>query len=450
MNLKDRLKFNDKPCEELQEQKSKDIDRESYYSIKNEVHTHLVEKFNLSDFNGLPQDIAAEKIRSSLEEITENGKILLNREERTRLIRELIDEILGLGPIEPYMHDDSIQDILVNGCDKVFIEKDGILHNTLVRFRDNDHLMQVIDKIVSRVGRRIDESSPMVDARLPDGSRINVIIPPIALDGPILSIRKFSHHRLDIYEFLNNLTLTEQMIEYLRIAIKSKLNILISGGTGSGKTTLLNILSGFIPRTERIVTIEDSAELNLHQPHVVRLESRPPNIEFKGEITLTDLVKNSLRMRPDRIIVGETRGAEVLDMLQAMNTGHPGSMSTVHANSPQDAFARIEVMIGMAPTILSEQVARGLIASAIDIMVHLTRLPDGRRRVMSISEVVDAGVDKIGAENIFVFDQEGVGDDGRVYGRFESTGAKSVFMEHMRKHGFELQPEIFDFRHDIR
>ena len=447
MNLKERLRLRTVQSVKID---SKSIDRKNYNSIKNMVHTRLVEKTRLSDIEEMSRDEISLKIKQLLEDITHNEKIPLNRRERSRLIIEIIEEILGLGPLESFMHDDSIQDILVNGYENIFVERNGILERTTSQFRDDAHLMQVIDKIVSRVGRRIDESSPMVDARLSDGSRINVIIPPVALDGPIVSIRKFGHHRIDLYELLERQTLCDQILEYLRAAVKSKLNVLISGGTGSGKTTLLNILSGFIPRKERVVTIEDSAELMLHQPHVVRLESRPANIEAKGEITLTDLVKNSLRMRPDRIIVGETRGGEVLDMLQAMNTGHPGSMSTVHANSPKDAFTRMEVMIGMAPTILSEQVARQLIASAIDVIVHLTRLPDGRRRVVSVSEIADSGLDEIKAEELFVFHQEGVKPDGKIFGSFKSCGKNSIFSEHISKNGYPLSNEIFDFKIPVK
>jgi len=361
-----------------------------------------------------------------------------------------MDEILGLGPIESFMADDQIQDVVVNGYGNVFVEKDGVLHRTATQFRDDDHLMQVIDKIVSKIGRRVDESSPMVDARLPDGSRVNVIIPPIALDGPMLSIRKFGQKPLQMDNLLANQTITPEIAEYLSGAIKTKLNVLVSGGTGAGKTTLLNILSEYIPTTERIVTIEDSAELRLHQPHVVRLESRPPNIESKGEVTLTDLVKNSLRMRPDRIIVGETRGAEVLDMLQAMNTGHPGSMSTIHANSPRDAFARMEVMIGMSRSILSERGARALIGSAISVIVQLARLPDGHRRVISVSEVTGLDEDTILTQDIYVFDQEGVDEKGRIFGSFRSTEASSIFVKHMRTHGVKLSPKVFHLRSPVK
>ncbi|MCD6271933.1 MAG: CpaF family protein, partial [Deltaproteobacteria bacterium] len=340
--------------------------------------------------------------------------------------------------------------ILVNGYEKVYVEKNGLLKQTPVQFRDNNHLMQIIDKIVSTVGRRIDESSPMVDARLPDGSRVNVIIPPLALDGPILSIRKFGQKPLAAENLLDKQALTPEMMEFLQGSIKSKLNILISGGTGAGKTTLLNILSGYIPGTERIITIEDSSELRLGQPHVVRLESRPPNIEGKGAVSLTDLVKNSLRMRPDRIIVGEARGAEVMDMLQAMNTGHQGSMSTIHANSPNDALSRMEVMLSMGTSQFSELAMRALIASAINIIVQLARLADGTRRIVSVSEVT--GIDenyKMKLQDIFIFEQKGIDEDGRIYGAFTSTGLESRFTEHLRSYGIELSPEIFNFVKEI-
>jgi pilus assembly protein CpaF len=426
------------------------LDKQTYNNVKTQVHACLVETLNLVAVSEMTNEELITVVRQSLLDITRTRRLPLNRVERDALVSELMDEILGLGPLEPLVNDTGVTDILVNGYAKVYVEKGGTLHPTSVQFRDNQHLMQVIDKIVSRVGRRVDESSPMVDARLPDGSRVNVIIPPLALDGPILSIRKFGHDCLDVNSLLANVTLTPEMMEYLRGVIIAKLNILISGGTGAGKTTLLNVLSGFIPPMERIITIEDSAELRLHQPHVVRLESRPPNIELKGGVTLTDLVKNSLRMRPNRIIVGETRGAEVLDMLQAMNTGHPGSMSTIHANSPRDAFSRMEIMIGMGPNILSEKGARGLIAGAINVIVQMARLPDGSRRVMSVSDVVAMEGDGIKTREIFVFEQEGVGDKGKIYGRFRATGETSVFVDHMRTHGAGIDDRIFGLDRTVR
>ncbi len=426
------------------------IDRKTYNTVKSRVHSRLVNELDLAAVTDMPREALTISIKDALQEIISEDNLPLNQRERVMLVADLINEIMGLGPIEPLVQDDSIQDILVNGYEKVYVEKNGLLKQTPVQFRDNNHLMQIIDKIVSTVGRRIDESSPMVDARLPDGSRVNVIIPPLALDGPILSIRKFGQKPLAAENLLNNKALAPEMMEFLQGSIKSKLNILISGGTGAGKTTLLNILSGYIPETERIITIEDSSELRLEQPHVVRLESRPPNIEGKGAVSLTDLVKNSLRMRPDRIIVGEARGAEVMDMLQAMNTGHQGSMSTIHANSPNDALSRMEVMLSMGTSQFSELAMRALIASAINIIVQLARLADGTRRIVSVSEVT--GIDenyKMKLQDIFIFEQKGIDEEGRIYGAFTSTGLESRFTEHLRSYGIELSPEIFNFVMDV-
>ncbi|HDM78630.1 MAG TPA: CpaF family protein [Deltaproteobacteria bacterium] len=413
------------------------------------VHFRLVNELDLTSITEMSRDALASTIRDTLIDITSAENLPLNKQEREMLVSDLMNEILGLGPIEPLMQDDSVQDILVNGYSQVYIERGGILYLTPIRFRDNNHLMQVIDKIVSAIGRRVDESSPMVDARLPDGSRVNVIIPPLALDGPMLSIRKFGHNPLTMENLLEWKTITSEIVEYLKAAVKSKLNILISGGTGAGKTTLLNILSGYIPDSERIITIEDSAELKLHQPHVVRLESRPPNIEGKGEVTLTDLVKNSLRMRPDRIIVGESRGAEVMDMLQAMNTGHQGSMSTIHANSPKDALSRMEIMLSMGSFYFSERAMRGLIASAINIVIQLARLPDGKRRLISVSEIMGMDGNDIKIEDIFRFEQKGVKNDGTIMGTFRSTGVRSRFLEHIKSYGIHLDEKIFNFRKDV-
>ncbi|BBO86507.1 CpaF pilus assembly protein, ATPase CpaF [Desulfosarcina ovata subsp. sediminis] len=419
------------------------LDRPTYNRLKTQVHFRLVEQLDIASITELPKEALAGSIRSSLEQITTAHNLPLNQKERTDLIADLMDEILGLGPIEGLVQDETVQDILVNGHDQVFVERRGILEKTDVQFRDDDHLMQVIDRIVSAVGRRVDESSPMVDARLPDGSRVNVIIPPLALVGPVVSIRKFGRNPVTIDQLLDSLALTDEMNAFLEAAVRSKLNILISGGTGAGKTTLLNILSGYIPLAERIVTIEDSAELRLNQPHVVGLESRPPNIEGRGEVTLTDLVKNSLRMRPDRIIVGEARGAEVMDMLQAMNTGHPGSMSTIHANTPKDALSRMEVMAGMGTALFSERALRGLIASAIHLIVQLARLPDGSRRVMSISEVHGMADESVAVVPLVSFVQEGVDDRGRVLGRFKGTRSEPLFGDHIRSHGLTLPEGLF-------
>ncbi len=419
------------------------VDTSVYNAVKSRVHFSLVEKLDLGSVTELPKDALAATIREALVEIADAERIPLNQKERGTLVTDLMNEILGLGPIEGLVQDQSVQDILVNGPNHVYVERDGMLHRTAVQFRDNDHLMQIIDRIVSGVGRRVDESSPMVDARLPDGSRVNVIIPPLALNGPVMSIRKFGEQPVTIERMLGNLTLVPEMVAFMKAAIRSKLNLLISGGTGAGKTTLLNALSSFIPENERIVTIEDSAELRLHQPHVVGLESRPPNVEGRGEVSLTELVKNSLRMRPDRIIVGEARGAEVMDMLQAMNTGHPGSMSTVHANSPRDALSRMEVMASMGSTFFSERALRSLIGSAIHLIVQLARLADGRRRVVSVSEVSGMQDGRIVIRDIFSFQQTGIDDDGRVHGAFAGAGAPPGYMEHIQSYGENIDPAIF-------
>ena len=426
------------------------LDARTYNSIKSQVHFTLIKKLDLASVADMPKEELSHVIRQSLQDIASREKLPLNQEERAMLISDLLNEILGLGPIEPLMQDDSIQDILVNGHSSVYVEREGVLEPTPIRFRDDEHLMQIIDKIVSSIGRRVDESSPMVDARLEDGSRVNVIIPPLALDGPILSIRKFGQKALTIDDLISSNTLPAEIAAYLEAAVKSKLNILISGGTGAGKTTLLNILAGYIPDNERIITIEDSAELRLQQPHVVRLESRPANVEGKGEVTLTDLVRNSLRMRPDRIIVGESRGAEVLDMLQAMNTGHPGSMSTIHANSPRDALSRMEVMLSMGTSVFSEMAMKALLGSAINIIVQLARLPDGKRRLMSVSEVAGISGEDFALREVFRFEQHGVDANGNIYGCFKATGKESMFMDHMKSHGLELKKEIFQLVWEVK
>jgi len=424
------------------------LDIQSYHKIKSAVHSRLVDLIDLSTIEEVPEESLREWIRDVLGDVSAAENVPLNKKEQGALISDVMDEILGLGPIEPLIRDDTIQDILVNTYKQVYVEKAGVLHLTPVQFRDNDHLMQIIDRIVSAVGRRIDESSPMVDARLSDGSRVNAIIPPLAIDGPMLSIRKFGYSPLKLDDLLSGGSIAPEIVEFLEGAIKSKLNILLSGGTGSGKTTLLNILSSFIPEEERVITIEDSAELQIQQPHVVKLESRPPNIEGRGEVALRDLVKNSLRMRPDRIIVGEVRGPEAMDMLQAMNTGHPGSMSTIHANSSRDALSRLEVMVSMGAMTISEMALRSLTASAINIIVHLARLPDGKRKLMSVSEITGMKGNIIAMQDIFVFEQEGIDASGNIYGSFKSTGIPSVFSEHIRIAGVKLSRNVFNFRRE--
>ena len=418
------------------------LSRQRYYEVKARIHNLLVEKMDADTVSRIPRAELEARTREVLTELAASQDIPLNRAERSQMIADLMDEVLGLGPLEGLLADDTVRDILVNGPDSIFVERNGLLQQVDEQFRDDEHLMQTIDRIVSKVGRRVDESSPMVDARLPDGSRVNVVIPPLSLDGPMVSIRKFGQDSMTMDDLIALETLPASWVEYFRAAVRSKLNILISGGTGAGKTTFLNILSGYIPANERIITIEDSAELQLHQPHVGRLESRPANIEATGAVTLTDLVRNSLRMRPDRIIVGESRGGEVIDMLQAMNTGHPGSMSTIHANTPRDAFARMEVMIGMAPTILSEHGARALIAGAIDIIVQVSRLADGRRRLVGVSEIEGVHDETIQTRGVFAFKQESIEEDGRIRGRFVAEN-ESSYREHMHSNGMELDDALF-------
>jgi pilus assembly protein CpaF len=408
------------------------------------VHLRLLERLDLEHVDQLGDKEVAQAIRRALAALLDEEKTPLNQEERLRLGRELEFEILGLGPLEPFMHDPGISDILVNRYDQVYLERAGKLEKTSVRFRDNAHLMNTINKIVTNVGRRIDESSPMVDARLPDGSRVNAIIPPLALDGPMLSIRRFAVRRLTLEELIGKGTLTPDIGEVLQAIVKAKLNVLISGGTGSGKTTLLNIISGFIPHTERILTIEDSAELQLQQDHVGRMETRPPNIEGKGEITQRDLVRNALRMRPDRIVVGEVRGPEVMDMLQAMNTGHEGSLTTVHANSPRDALLRLETMMTLSGLALHEKTMRRLISSSLDVIVHLARHTDGTRRLEAVSEITGMEGDVISMQDIFLFDRHGIDEEGRILGRYAATGVRPRFAERCHIYGAPLAEELFN------
>jgi len=409
-----------------------------FQEIKGRVHRQLLERLNLSNLSERNRDQAVSETRKIVQSLLASEETPLNLEERERLVEQILDEVFGLGPLEPLINDPTVSDILVNTHDQVFVERDGRLEGTDVEFRDDQHLMQVIDRIVSAVGRRIDDASPMVDARLSDGSRVNAIIPPLALDGPHLSIRKFRTDVLAAEDLIRNETLTEEMLELLQGVVEAKLNVLISGGTGAGKTTLLNVLSESIPRTERIVTVEDSAELQLRQPHVVRLETRPPNIEGRGEITQRQLVINALRMRPDRIIVGEVRGAEAVDMLQAMNTGHDGSLTTLHANTPRDALRRLETMIQMANLNLQETAMRQQITSAIDVVVQVARLPDGTRRLLSVSEIVGMEGDMIAMQDLFEFRREGMTPDGKVRGRFRPTGVRPKFADKLQQSGIEL------------
>ncbi|HEX7119420.1 MAG TPA: CpaF family protein [Longimicrobiales bacterium] len=412
-------------------------------SIKGRIHRRLIERLNLSDLERLDREQLVSGIRTVVQELLAQESIPLNFDEREGLVQQVLDEIFGLGPLEPLMKDPDVSDILVNTYRQVMIERRGKLHPTDVRFQNDRHLLQVIDRIVSAVGRRIDDSSPMVDARLPDGSRVNAIIPPLAVDGPHLSIRKFKRDTLTGEDLLKGGSMSEPMLELLRGVVRARLNVLISGGTGAGKTTLLNILSSFIPADERIITIEDSAELQLRQPHVVRLETRPANIEGQGEVSQRLLLINSLRMRPDRIIVGEVRGAEAVDMLQAMNTGHDGSLTTLHANSPRDALSRLETMISMAGLNLPDKAMRQQIASAIQVVIQVARLSDGSRRVTTISEIVGMEGDVITMQDIYEFERQGVTDDGRVRGRFRATGIRPRFADRLRAYGVELSHLLF-------
>ena len=413
------------------------------YEIKNRIHNRLVESLNLEGLEGLDQQYVEEEIRKAILVLMEEESIPLNREERARLIRDLEFEILGLGPLEPLLRDPSISDILVNRFDQVYLEKQGMLEPVNIRFEDNAHLLKIINKIVSNVGRRIDESSPMVDARLPDGSRVNAIIPPLALDGPVLSIRRFAVSRPTMEQLIQNGSFTPEIALVLKAIVKGKVNILISGGTGSGKTTLLNILSGFIPEKERVITIEDSAELQLQQAHVVRLETRPPNIEGKGEISQRELVRNSLRMRPDRIVVGEVRGVEVMDMLQAMNTGHEGSMTTVHANSVRDALIRLETMISLSGYTIQEKAMRQMISSSVNVILQLGRHSDGKRRLVAVSEITGMESGVISLQDIFCFERSGINEGGEILGRYVATGVRPKFADRCRLFDAPIPDEIF-------
>ena len=416
--------------------------------IKMRIHQEMLDRIDLAALDALPPDRLRLEVGTLVERLVAEEGLVVNDAERRMLVRDIQFEMLGLGPLELLLDDPTISDILINGHRNVFVERQGRLEQVDVRFSDDKHLMRIIDKIVSRVGRRIDESSPMVDARLQDGSRVNAIIPPLAIDGPVVSIRRFSTVPLRMDDLVEkHHSLTGDMANLLEGLIRAKVNMLVSGGTGSGKTTLLNILSGFIGSTERIVTIEDAAELQLQQPHVVRLETRPQNIEGKGEVSQRALLKNALRMRPDRIVVGEVRGSEAVDMLQAMNTGHEGSLTTVHANTPRDALARVENMIGMAGFNLPAKAARHQIASAITAIVQTSRLIDGRRKVVSIQEITGMEGETITMQEIFAFRQTGIDQKGKVSGHFCATGVRPKFMERLNAFGIDLPDAIFDPTH---
>jgi pilus assembly protein CpaF len=424
--------------------------RAAYVELKANVHRKLLNRLNLEALANAERSRAESEIKTLVNELLGEENTPLSMGERDMLFGELIDEVFGLGPLEPILRDPSVNDILVNTYKNVFVERKGILEKVPATFQDDGHLLRVIDRIVSRVGRRVDDSSPMVDARLQDGSRVNAIIPPLAVDGPLLSIRRFPAERLKAADLVTLKAMTQPMLDFLTHCVRSRMNMLISGGTGAGKTTLLNVLSGFIGDKERIVTIEDAAELQLHQEHVARLETRPPNVEGKGAVRQRQLVINSLRMRPDRIVVGEVRGEEALDMLQAMNTGHDGSLTTVHANTPRDALSRIETMIAMGATNLPERAMRQQIASAIQIVCQQTRLSDGTRKVTSVSEITGMEGEIITMQEIFVFEKLGVTQEGKVIGRFRATGVRPKCCERLKASGVHLPADMFEGVLEVR
>jgi pilus assembly protein CpaF len=430
--------------------KTRDTSSPQHQELKFSIHRKLLDRINLEAVYAMPGDRVRQEIRPSIAKLVNEEKTPLSLAEKDGLIEEVLDEVFGLGPLEPLLRDKTISDILVTTPRLIYIERGGKLERTAVQFKDDAHLMRIIERVVSRVGRRIDESSPMVDARLPDGSRVNAIIPPLAVDGPLLSIRRFGGDPLQPADLLRNLSLTEGMLELVKGCVKARLNIIISGGTGAGKTTFLNMLSGFIPANERIVTIEDAAELQLRQTHVARLETRPANVEGKGAVVQRHLLINALRMRPDRIIVGEVRGEEALDMLQAMNTGHDGSLTTIHANTPRDAIARLEVMIGMASSNLNVRSIRQQVASAIDLFVQISRMSDGTRKVTYITECVGMEGELVTTQDIFVFERVGVTGEGRVTGRFRPTGVRPKFSERLKAAGVEFSTQLFQTATDVR
>jgi len=424
-------------------------DANFFQQIKADLHRKILDRLDLEKLGKTSGDSARDEVLLIIRSAVNSEAVPLSFAERERLSREILDEIFGLGPLEPLLKDPTVSDILVNRFDRVYVERAGKLELTPLSFKDNVHLMQIIERIVSRVGRRVDESSPMVDARLADGSRVNAIIPPLAIDGPCLSIRRFGRDPITARQMITNQTLTEAMLELLSAMVKGRLNILVSGGTGAGKTTLLNVLSGYIPNSDRIVTIEDAAELQLKQEHVVRLETRPPNVEGKGSVRQRELVINSLRMRPDRIVVGEVRGEEAFDMLQAMNTGHEGSLTTVHANSPRDAMARIENMVSMANLNIPERAVRHQIASAVSAVVQIARLSDGARKVITVSEITGMDGDLIAMQDIFSFDRTGIDENGKVRGAFRATGIRPKFAERLATAGARLRPALFETKAEV-
>jgi pilus assembly protein CpaF len=414
-----------------------------YQELKFALHRKLLDRINLEMLSSVASDRVRNEVRAAVAKLVEEEKTPLSVIEKDRVMEEVLDEVFGLGPLEPLLADDSISDILVTTPKLVYVERNGKLYRTPVEFKDNAHLLRIIEKVVSRVGRRVDESSPLVDARLPDGSRVNAAIPPVAVDGPLLSIRRFGRDPLKGDQLVGNLTMTSGMLQLLQACVTARLNIIISGGTGAGKTTLLNALSAFISEDERIVTIEDAAELQLRQIHVARMETRPPNVEGVGAIKIRHLVINALRMRPDRIIVGEVRGEEALDMLQAMNTGHDGSLTTVHANSPRDAISRLEVMVGMGNSNMGVRSIRQQVSSAIDLFVQISRMSDGSRRVTAITECVGMEGELVTMQDLFIFEKTGINEDRRVTGRFRATGIRPKFYERLKAAGMQVPASVF-------
>jgi pilus assembly protein CpaF len=446
MALRDRILGKTTEAEAPQESPTapRQGESDSYQELKSRIHRRLIERLDLANLEAIGRNQLRNEIALVLTDIINRENVPLSQTERERLIIDVQHETFGLGPLEPLLSDPDIADILVNSSQDVYVERFGKLHKVDVVFRDDAHLMQIIDRIVSKVGRRIDESSPMVDARLPDGSRVNAIIPPLAIDGPCLSIRRFGVDPLKMNDILSMGTITPSMATLLQGAVKARLNILISGGTGTGKTTMLNILSEYVPNDERIITIEDSAELQLKQDHVVRLETRPPNIEGSGSVGQRELVRNALRMRPDRIIVGEVRGGEALDMLQAMNTGHDGSLCTVHSNSPRDSLTRLETMVLMAGMDLPDRAIREQIASAINIVIQLARMSDGTRKIIKLSEITGMEGNVIVMQDIFTYEKKGVSDDGKVIGSFSPSGVRPKFADKLHVSGVELPLDMFE------
>jgi pilus assembly protein CpaF len=425
------------------------LERTDIQQVKADLHRKVLDRLDLEKLGKTSGDSARDEVLVVVRAVVNGEAVPLSFAERERLSREILDEIFGLGPLEQLLKDTTVSDILVNRFDRVYVEKAGKLELTALTFKDNTHLMQIIERIVSRVGRRVDESSPMVDARLADGSRVNAIIPPLALDGPCLSIRRFGREPVTARQMIENQTLNESMLELLSALVKGRLNLIVSGGTGAGKTSLLNVLSGYIPGAERVVTIEDAAELQLKQENIVRLETRPPNIEGKGAVRQRQLVINSLRMRPDRIVLGEVRGEEAFDMLQAMNTGHEGSLTTVHANSPRDAMARIENMVSMANLNIPERAVRQQIASAIHAVIQIARLSDGTRKVITISEITGMAEDSIAMQDIFIFERSGIDENGKVRGAFRATGVRPQFADRLAIAGARLRPALFQSKSEV-